>query len=299
MNIRRRTKDLRSKRDEELLEEMDPGWAELAGAQKARGRTVRMTALYRNALRRNLNTIVFPDRLYMEGLSLAALLSMPRAELVGVIPEYQSLRSGDVVTALMFHRPSHRMIIVGSFSVCEGEAPITIRYSRETLSQFGANGMIEFTYEVRNDSGDITVRSPPSALNVMLHGMPARLMAPMVMRGDDGIVRESDIVPELVVQIPIATPACKGGDRLYLRMGDAFFEPLTLGKLEATLDPMAKILLRCDDILRMAAEYGTGTFELDVAYDIERDGILSPSAAASVAFDLSASLALEHAPPVT
>jgi hypothetical protein len=191
---------------------------------------------------------------------------------------------------LMHHRGVHRTLAVGSFSVCDGSAPITFRYGRVTLEQFGANGLVEFSYEVRCMSGDVIVRSPASPLNVMVHGMPGKLLAPLVLRGADGMVRESDIVPELMVEIPMGTPACRGGDRVFLRMGDAFFTPVTLGKLEATLDPMARILVSCDDVLRLVAEHGKGAFQLDVWYDVERDGSLSSSAIARVPFDLSASL---------
>jgi hypothetical protein len=296
MKRRRRTKDLRSLGHEEVLAELGPEWAELAGIQKARGRVVRMALIHRGLGRQHLNAIIFPDRLHMDGLSLASLLALPGEELVGVIPDDKGLRQGDVVTALMHHRATHRTVALPSFSVCDGQAPITLRYNRAVLTQFGANGAVDFSYEVRDASGAVIVRSPMSRLNVMLHGMPGHLMAPVVRRGEDGVVRESDIVPELVVEIPVGKPACRGGDRVYLRMGDAFFEPITLGKLEATLDPMGKLLVPCDDVLRLATEYRKGVFTLEVSYDVEREGILSASPVTIVDFDLSATFVPEKAP---
>ncbi|MGA7439146.1 MAG: hypothetical protein WBW32_13580 [Luteibacter sp.] len=257
--------------------------------RRARGRLTPMTALHRASIRRSLNPIVFPRRLYTEGLSLAALLSMPEEVLVGVIPDYKGLRHGDILTALIHNRESHKTHVAGALCVCDGAVPLSIHYTREMLEQFDVNGRCDFAYEIRSAAGEVSLRSPPSTLKVKIRDMPERLPAPVIVCGEDGVVRERDIVPQLVVEIPASWPACKAGDCMRLRMGDAWFAPMSVEVLDAGLDPMARLLISCDDVLRMVAEQGDEPFTLEASYDVERQGVFSPSDIAVVAFDLSGS----------
>lgn len=254
-----------------------------------RGWRIRMTALFRCTVQRSLNPIVFPEEMLQEGLSLAALLAMPRQELVGVVPDYRGLRTGDVVTVLMYHRGLHRTVKAGSMCVCHGDSPLTFRFNRPMLEQFGENGRIDFMYEVRSACGDVALRCASVTLDVAVHDMPERLPAPVVLASHDGVVREGDIIPEMVVAIPSGGGECKPGDRLRLRLGDAWFEPMTLGSMDVGREAIAHFLVSCDDVLRLASMQPSETFTLDVSFDLERHGTLSPSGVGTVRFDLGES----------
>lgn len=253
-----------------------------------RGRIVPMTALSHTLAHRPLNPIVFPQQLMMEGVTLATLVSLPRQELVGLIPDYHGLRVGDRITALLYNRALRRTVVAGELCVCDGVSPLNIRYDRHALEQFGQNGRFDFSYEVRSAAGDITLRSPTTTLSVMIHDMPERLRGPVVACGSDGMVRESELIPELVVYIPASEPPCVAGDRVRMRIGDAWFAPVELSVDDVAFDPMAKLQLPCDDILRLLAETGQARIMLEASYEVERNGTLSPSEVSAVAFDLTA-----------
>lgn len=253
-----------------------------------RGRIVPMTALSHTLAQRPLNPIVFPQQLVMEGVTLATLVSLPRQELVGLIPDYHGLRVGDRITALIHNRAMRKTAVAGEICVCDGVSPLNVRYDRHALEQFGQNGRLEFSYEIRSATGDVTLRSPPTTLPVMMHGMPERLRGPLVVCAADGMVRETEMIPELIVYIPASEPRCAAGDRVRLRIGDAWFAPVELGEADVASDPMAKLQLPCDDILRLLAETGQPRIMLEASYEVERHGTLSPSEVAVVAFDLSA-----------
>ncbi|UPG96420.1 hypothetical protein [Luteibacter aegosomatissinici] len=273
----------------EIMQELMYGEDGRLSGRPVRGWRIRMTALFRCTVQRSLNPIVFPEEMLQEGLSLAALLAMPRQELIGVVPDYRGLRTGDIVTVLMFHRGLHRTVKAGSMCVCHGDAPLTFRFNRPMLEQFGENGRIDFMYEVRSASGDVALRCAAVTLDVAVHDMPERLPAPVVLASQDGVVRETDIVPEMVVAIPSGVGGCKPGDRLRLRLGDAWFEPMTLGSMDVGRETIAHFLVSCDDILRLASMQPSETFTLDVSFDLERHGTLSPSDVGKVRFDLGES----------
>jgi hypothetical protein len=285
--IRRRV----TRETNDLMAELDPELLAIGASRGLRGKTVRMLALYRAGARRELNAIVFPAKLQREGLSLAALLSMPQQELVGVIPDYQGLREGDTVTAIIHHRSAYRTAVVGTICVCNATGPLTFRYSREVLEQFGMNGRLEFSYEIVNAKGDVTERSPTTTLMVRLHDMQERLSAPQISCSSDGVVREVDIVPALAVDIPLAIPEFRSSDRVHLRIGDGWFEPLKVGRPDGSGVRAATLLVPCDDVLRILEVQGTGAFSLEAAYDIETGGVLIPSEVAVVTFDLSGLMA--------
>jgi hypothetical protein len=258
--------------------ELNYDWSATGMARNVQPFPVEMRVMLKPRLRRCLNPIVFPDILKRDGLTLASLLAMPNQELLGFVPDFKGFRVGDIVTVMLRHRETKKVVEAGTLTIVESAFPLTFRFSRSVLAQFGVNGRIDFFYEVRAEYGKLTVRSDPVALMVILHQIPGRITAPLAY------ATETDL--GLVVEIPASRPACRGGDRVRLRLGDAWFDTLVLTDLEAMLEPMLKLLVRREDILRLAVSEGAAQFGLELAYDIEREGSVSASGSVIVPFDI-------------
>ncbi|QDE39360.1 hypothetical protein FIV34_09160 [Luteibacter pinisoli] len=266
--------------------ELNYDWSATGMARNVQPFPVEMRVMLKPRLRRCLNPIVFPDILKRDGLTLASLLAMPNQELLGFVPDFKGLRVGDIVTVMLRHRETKKVVEAGTLTIVESAFPLTFRFSRSVLAQFGVNGRIDFFYEVRAEYGKLTVRSDPTGLMVVLHHIPGRITAPVVYTAVDGVMRVEETAQGLVVDIPASRPSCKGGDRVRMRLGDAWFDTLVLTDLEAMLEPMLKLLIRREDILRLAASEGAARFCLELAYDIEREGSVSASGSVIVPFDV-------------
>ncbi|QWT21712.1 hypothetical protein KPL74_06815 [Bacillus sp. NP157] len=249
-----------------------------------RGCPVVMQSERTHKRRQHLSRIVFPDAIEQDGLSLVSLLAMPCAELVGIIPAYKGQAKDDHIVLLARPRGMRQTIRIGVLSPGVSDMPLTVRFGRDVFESFRENGRVEIFYEVWDADGASKGRAPVTTVHMLIKDAPAVMPAPGVRLGWTKI-SQTDISPELIVTIPATTPPCVTGDRIRLRVGDVFSGEVTLLRTDVTQDPMVQLLVSYEDLMDILRDRGSCTFPLEVAYDVEREGILSVSDPANVMFD--------------
>ncbi|KJV30426.1 hypothetical protein [Luteibacter yeojuensis] len=251
-----------------------------------KGALVRATAFLSPRAQRTPSRIMFADGLTFDGVTAASLADMPREELVGYIPNFQNIRAGEEVRLFCTHDAVDTVVEVSRFVVTKEALVLVVRFPRSVLEAFGMSGYIDFRYELRNAVEEFTIVSPSSTLYVNLHATARYLPPPLVQGLVDGVVVPGSFSDGLVVDIPATEPASKGGNEIRVRIGEACFEPVILGKLEASLDPMMRFILAREDILRMASFHASQLFTVEASYSVEQYGALSVSTPTLVVFDL-------------
>jgi hypothetical protein len=251
-----------------------------------KGARVRANAFLSPRVQRAPSRIIFPDNLTFDGVTAAALEAMPRGELVGCIPNFQNIQVGEEVRVFLTHEAVDRVVEVSKFVLMKHMLMLTVRFPRSALESFGSSGYIDFRYEVHNPTLGFTFVSPPSTLYVNPYATTRTLPPPVIQGLVEGLVVPASFTDGLVVDIPATAPSCKIGNEIRFRLGEACFEPIILGKLEASLDPMMRFILAREDILRMAAFHATRLFTAEAVYSVEQFGALSVSEPTWVAFDL-------------
>lgn len=159
---------------------------------------------------------------------------------------------------------------------------VTVRFPRAAIEALG-DGTRYFAHRLHDQIGNISVRSEPIAIDVLLSDVPSGLQAPMLVTGTPGLVTYNDIVPlGPVIQIPPFTKPIKGDD-IWVKWGAHFINtPYRLTDEDIGADPLAQFYVDYRQVL--AAGNASG---LPVSYEVRRGAmVLASSPALNIDVDL-------------
>ncbi|MGN6482526.1 hypothetical protein, partial [Luteibacter sp.] len=236
---------------------------------------------------RLLPGIRFSESVIFEGLSLATLLSLPNAELVGIIPDYADVHPADVIHVYMHHRESALDFPAAVLSASTDGSPITVRFDRLLLEQIDGTGRVDFYYYVVDPVGLKSPNSAVTPLNLAVKGGPERLPPPGIKGGDDGLVSDADIRPSLVVEIPALTPQAKAGDTIQLYLGTKAFGEVEIEPEDIGSGPLKTLSIDYATMWKLAARETTAPFEITARYLHRRAGVNSWSDSATYSCDFT------------
>jgi len=236
---------------------------------------------------RLLPGILFDEKVVFDGLSLATLLSLPDATLIGTIPDYAEVHPRDMIHVFVRSRASGHEVSAGVVPAMTSGGPIHVKFDRATLESVDSSGVVDFYYYVVDVIG---LKSPPSALTALrveVKENPAVIPAPIVVGAADGLVTDADARPALVVQIPNLGVHAHADDSIELFIGARSFEPVRLDFDDVTDDPIKTLSIDYASICKIADDAKTTPLENTVRYFHRRNGVISRSAVATHLFDLT------------
>lgn len=175
----------------------------------------------------------------------------------------------------------------GTFTLTDASAgkALDVEFLVTDIEPLG-NKVLYFAYRLTDKAGNISPRSNPVAIEVLLTEAPTDLEPPVVPDNEaHGVVTQQDAAELVEVEIPNYTNAAEG-DRIYVVWGNTKMPPVTL--VAADLNPAPPAFLKVIKLpyADVLAE-GSGNGKL-VTYEVWRGSVLantSPSTSVNVNLD--------------
>jgi hypothetical protein len=230
--------------------------------------------------------IEFEESIVLTGLTLAKLLKMPGQVLPGTIAVYNDQQAGDTLYVFMRLRSTGAVWPLGPYTVTSPTAETVLAFTRADLEKVDGVGVVDFYYYIVDDVGWQSVNSNDSPVNMLIKDAPEDLPAPIVPGFFDDLVTDKDARPSLEIWIPACTPPAQVGDYFIVSVGGGGqFATDPLGPSDIGNNPLLRFPFPYSSLARVDA--GFPIYTADVAYELIRNGLSSPSNAKPVDFDLT------------
>lgn len=169
-------------------------------------------------------------------------------------------------------------------AISDPTAVVTVNFPRAAIEALG-DGTRYFAHRLHDEIGNVSVRSDPVAIDVLLTGLPSGLLAPELVTATAGLLTYNDIVPlGPVIRIAPYEKATSGDD-LWINWGTTVIDkPYRLRTDDIGQDPLAQFYVDYTQVL----EAGNAS-ALQVTYQVRRGSLLlatSPALSIDVELDV-------------
>lgn len=210
-----------------------------------------------------VNNGLTPDKLKADGAT---------QYLESFVPSYEGVEPGDTIEGFV----NNTQAVNSSTIVGDGDLNdyVELRFTRNDIER-ADDGSVVFEYQVRDRAGNLSDKSRPLPLRVLLKGQIDDLEAPEMPANDDGIINEADARGPVDVIIPGHT-ALQPGDAVMVEWGDIKLTAVSIPPGEEGNDPLMTVkapYAALYDTWKKATNGANAVADIDVRYYIMRNGL--------------------------